>query len=123
VKNTRIIVTHYGGPDALRILVEKCPEPKRGEVRVRVLAAGVSLPDVMAREGIHPETPKVPFTPGWDLVGVVERVGDGVTGVEVGQKKQRLRTGVITHHKQQASENDDAVQHLRNSCLFITLKQ
>ena len=85
VKYTRIIVTHYGGPDALQVLEEECPEPKDGEVRVRVLAAGVSLPDVMAREGVHPETPRVPFTPGWDLVGVVDRLGDGVAGVEPGQ--------------------------------------
>src|SRR6266540_3635451 len=85
VRHTRIIVTHYGGPDALRVVEEKCPEPKVGEVRVRVLAAGVSLPDVMAREGIHPETPRVPFTPGWDLVGVVDRLGDGISGIELGQ--------------------------------------
>jgi NADPH2:quinone reductase len=56
-----------------------------GEVRVKVLAAGVSLPDVMAREGIHPETPRVPYTPGWDLIGVVNRLGDDVSGVEPGQ--------------------------------------
>jgi len=49
---------------------------------VRVLAAGVSLPDIMAREGVHPETPLAPFTPGWDLVGVVDRLGDGVSGIE-----------------------------------------
>jgi NADPH2:quinone reductase len=85
VKRTRIIVTRYGGPDALHVLEEECPEPRRGEVRVRVLAAGVSLPDVMAREGIHPETPRVPFTPGWDLIGVVDRLGDGVSGFEPGQ--------------------------------------
>ena len=85
MKHTRILVSHYGGPDALRVLEEERPEPKNGEVRVRVLAAGVSLPDVMAREGVHPETPPVPFTPGWDLVGVVDRVGDGVSGIEPGQ--------------------------------------
>jgi len=85
MKHARIIVTHYGGPDALRLVEEECPEPKAGEVRVRVLAAGVSLPDVMAREGIHPETPPVPFTPGWDLVGVVDRLGDGVSGIEPGR--------------------------------------
>src|SRR5262245_28690493 len=56
VRHTRIVVTHYGGPDALRVVEEDCCEPKRGEVRVRVLAAGVSLPDLMMREGIHPET-------------------------------------------------------------------
>ncbi len=85
MRNKRVIVTHYGGPDALGVVEEECPEPKDGEVRVRVLAAGVSLPDIMAREGVHPETPRVPFTPGWDLVGVVDRLGDGVSGIEPGQ--------------------------------------
>jgi NADPH:quinone reductase-like Zn-dependent oxidoreductase len=85
VRQTRIIVTHYGGPNALQVIEEECPEPKAGEVRVRVLAAGVSLPDIMMREGIHPETPSLPFTPGWDFVGVVDQVGDGVAGIELGQ--------------------------------------
>ena len=85
LKHTRVIVTHYGGPDTLHVVEEECPEPKHGEVLVRVLAAGVSLPDVMMREGIHPETPRLPFTPGWDLVGVVDQLGDGVVGVERGQ--------------------------------------
>jgi NADPH:quinone reductase len=85
MRHTRVIVTHYGGPDALRVVEEECPEPKDGEVRVRVLAAGVSLPDIMAREGVHPETPPVPFTPGWDLVGVVDRTGTGVPGIQPGQ--------------------------------------
>src|SRR5215467_6866865 len=84
-KYSRIVVTHYGGPEELRVVEEDCPEPKKGEVRVRVLAAGVSLPDVMMREGMHPETPRLPFTPGWDLVGVVDRLGDGVSGIELGQ--------------------------------------
>jgi NADPH2:quinone reductase len=85
VRHTRVIVTHYGGPDALQVLEEECPEPKDGEVRVRVLAAGVSLPDLMMREGVHPETPPLPFTPGWDLVGVVDRLGDRVSGIEPGE--------------------------------------
>ncbi len=85
MRHTRVIVSRYGGPDALRVVEEECPEPRSGEARVRVLAAGVSLPDIMAREGIHPETPPVPFTPGWDLVGVVDRVGAGVSGVQPGQ--------------------------------------
>jgi len=85
MKHTRIIVTHYGGSDTLQMIREECAEPKPGEVRLKVLSAGVSLPDVMAREGIHPETPPVPFTPGWDLVGVVDELGEGVSGVEPGQ--------------------------------------
>jgi NADPH:quinone reductase-like Zn-dependent oxidoreductase len=90
MKNTRIVVTQYGGPDAMQVVEEECPEPKAGEVRVRVLAAGVSLPDVLMREGVHPETPRVPFTPGWDLVGVVDRIGTGVSGVEIGQSVAAL---------------------------------
>src|SRR5215472_6950568 len=82
--HARVIVTHYGGPEELRVVEEECPEPKHGEVRVKVLAAGVSLPDVMMREGLHPETPRLPFTPGWDLIGVVDRLGGGVSGIEPG---------------------------------------
>src|SRR5437764_9010988 len=67
------------------VVEEECPEPKDGEVRVRILAAVVSLPDIRAREGVHPETPPLPFTPGWDLVGVVDRLGDGISGIEPGQ--------------------------------------
>ena len=85
MKHTRIIVTRYGGPDALELLEEECPEPKDDEVRVRVLAAGVSLPDVLMREGVHPETPALPFSPGWDLVGVVDRLGKGVSGITAGR--------------------------------------
>ena len=43
------------------------------------------MPDLMMREGIHPETPPLPFSPGWDLVGTVDRLGDGVSGIEPGQ--------------------------------------
>jgi NADPH2:quinone reductase len=85
MRHTRIVVTRYGGPDALQVVEEDCPVPTRGEVRVKVLAAGVSLPDVMMREGIHPETPRLPFTPGWDLVGEVDQLGEGVTGIQPGE--------------------------------------
>jgi len=62
VKHTRVILTHYGGPDALQVVEEACSEPKGTDVRVKVLAAGISLPDIMARECVHPDTPLVPYT-------------------------------------------------------------
>jgi NADPH2:quinone reductase len=83
--NMRIVVTHYGGPEVITVAEEECPAPMPGEVRVKVLAAGVSLPDVLAREGVHPETPRIPYTPGWDLVGIVDQIGKGVSGFELGQ--------------------------------------
>ena len=81
MRHTRIIVTHYGGPDALQAVEEECPEPKDCEVRVKGLAAGVSLPDLLMREGVHSETPRLPFTPGWDLIGMVDRLGAGISGI------------------------------------------
>ena len=65
---------------------EDLPEPGVGEVRVKVLAAGVSAYDLMhRRSGLLPGTPKVPFTLGLDIVGVVDELGEAVMSVEVGQ--------------------------------------
>ena len=67
MRQTKIVVARYGGPEVITVAEQECLAPMRDEVRVKVLAAGVSLPDVLAREGVHPETPRVPYTPGWDL--------------------------------------------------------
>src|SRR5215470_3731577 len=85
MRQTRDVVTRYGGPEVITVAEQECPAPMPGEVRVKVLAAGVSLPDVLAREGVHPETPRLPYTPGWDLVGIVDQIGEGVSGFELGQ--------------------------------------
>lgn len=86
MSQTRIVVRRYGGPEVITAIEEDIPTPNAGEVRVKVLAAGVGLPDILAREGVHPETPRVPYTPGWDLVGSVDRLGEGVCAFELGQK-------------------------------------
>jgi NADPH:quinone reductase len=85
MRHMRVLVSRYGGPEVITTIEEDVPIPKAGEVRVKVLAAGVSLPDVLAREGVHPETPRVPYTPGWDLVGTVDQMGEGATGFELRQ--------------------------------------
>src|SRR4026207_2248627 len=85
MRHKRVVITHYGGPEVITAIEEDIPTPKASEVRVKVLAAGVSLPDVLAREGVHPETPRVPYTPGWDLVGTGDQKGEGATGLGRGQ--------------------------------------
>lgn len=85
MRHKRVVVSRYGGPEVITLIEEDIPTPRAGEVRVKVLAAGVSLPDVLAREGVHPETPRVPYTPGWDLVGTVDQLGEGVTGFDLCQ--------------------------------------
>ncbi|MCD6494645.1 alcohol dehydrogenase catalytic domain-containing protein [Candidatus Bipolaricaulota bacterium] len=80
MKNHRIVVSRHGGPDVLKVLEEDIPEPQAGEVRVKVLAAGVSAYDLMfRRSGRLPGTPRVPFTLGEDVVGVVDKLGEGVS--------------------------------------------
>jgi NADPH2:quinone reductase len=87
MKNHRIVVPRHGAPDVLQVVEEDLPEPGPGEARVRVLAAGVSAYDLMLRRsGSLPGTPRVPYTPGEDVVGVVDKLGDGVSTIEPGQR-------------------------------------
>ena len=65
MNNTRVVVSRPGGPEVLQVISEELPEPGVGEYRLRILAAGVSYADLLMREGVHPETPSTPFTPGW----------------------------------------------------------
>ncbi|UCC88849.1 MAG: zinc-binding dehydrogenase [Anaerolineales bacterium] len=85
MKYRRIVIPQSGGPEALQVVEADLPEPAPGEVRVKVLSAGVLLADVMWQEGKVPGGPKPPFIPGYDLVGVVDRLGDGVSAPGVGQ--------------------------------------
>ena len=62
------------------------PEPAPGEVLVRVRAAGVNFADVLGRLGLYPDAPKLPYVPGYEVAGVVERVGSGVAGVAEGAR-------------------------------------
>jgi NADPH:quinone reductase-like Zn-dependent oxidoreductase len=65
----------------------KLPEPKPGEVRVKVLVAGAAFTDVLIRKGIYPDVKeKPPFSPGYDMVGVIDKLGEGATHFKVGQR-------------------------------------
>jgi NADPH:quinone reductase len=81
----RIVVNRTGGPDVLEVVEEQLREPGPGQARVRVLAAGVAFADIQMREGIYPDQARVPFTPGYDLLGVVDAVGEGVSSVRPDQ--------------------------------------
>ena len=81
----KIVVSRLGGPDVLQVVEEDIPEPRGDQVRVRILAAGVSYADMLMREGVHPETRRPPFTPGWDLIGMVDKLGDGASSFRAGE--------------------------------------
>ena len=83
----RIIVDRFGGPEVLTVVEGDVPQPGPAEVRVRVLAAGVSFTDAQMRAGTYiAGAPKPPFTPGYELVGVVEKLGPDCTRLRVGDR-------------------------------------
>jgi NADPH:quinone reductase-like Zn-dependent oxidoreductase len=82
----RVVVDHFGGPEVLKVAEADVPRPGPGEVRVRVLAAGVSFTDAQLRAGTYLGVPKPPFTPGYELVGIVEELGPGCSRLREGDR-------------------------------------
>ncbi len=86
MKYHRYVATEKGGPEVLEWQEFEPGPPQHGEVAVKVEASGVLLADVLWQLGITPVGPKPPFTPGYDVVGVVENIGAGVSELEKGQR-------------------------------------
>jgi NADPH:quinone reductase len=87
----RVVIDHFGGLEVLWEVEDDDPRPGPGEVCVRVLAAGVSISDAQQRAGTYLGGPKPPFTPGCELVGVVEQLGPGCSRLPEGD-----RVGALT---------------------------
>lgn len=82
----RVVIDRFGGPEVLQVVEVDDPRPGPGEVRVRVLASGVSFTDAQLRAGTYLGGPKPPFTPGYELVGIVDELGPGCSRVRVGDR-------------------------------------
>src|SRR5580700_6993121 len=72
-----MVVKRYGAPEVFEVREVPDPQPKPGEVVIRVKAVGVNFADLLQRMGIYPGTPKPPFVPGFEVSGVVEKVAEG----------------------------------------------
>ena len=90
----KIVLTGFGGPERLEMRTEDAlPAPEAGEVRVRVLVTSAAFTDVMIRKGMYPDVKeKPPFTPGYDMVGVVDATGPGATRFRPGDRVADLTT-------------------------------
>jgi len=84
----RIIITKFGEPEVMKLIEESAlPEPKKGEVRVKILKASANFTDIMIRKGKYPDVKnKPPFTLGYDMVGVVDKLGEGSSKFRVGER-------------------------------------
>ncbi len=81
-----IVVRQFGGPEVLKLEETAKNPPARGQVLVRIKAAGVNPVDTYIRAGAYARKPELPYTPGTDGAGIVEAVGEGVTRVKTGDR-------------------------------------
>jgi NADPH:quinone reductase-like Zn-dependent oxidoreductase len=80
------VITRHGDADVFEMRESHDPTPSPGEVRVRVRAAGINFADILTRLGIYPDAPQPPVVVGYEVAGVVDAVGAGVTSVHPGER-------------------------------------
>jgi NADPH:quinone reductase-like Zn-dependent oxidoreductase len=81
-----LVQTRNGGYEVLEVQERADPPVGPGEIRVEVKAAGINFADTMARLGLYPDAPKPPCVMGYEIAGLVESVGEGVTSHAIGDR-------------------------------------
>jgi len=79
-------ITRHGGPEVLEVRETPDPIPGPGQVRVRVKAAGLNFAELMARMGLYPDAPRPPAVVGYEVAGIVDAVGTGVSAPAPGDR-------------------------------------
>ena len=82
----QVEITHTGNVDVLQLCERDNPIPNPDEVGLSVKAVGINFADVLARKGLYPDAPKIPFVPGYEVSGVVENVGSGLDESLIGKE-------------------------------------
>ncbi len=82
----QIWISKAGPPEVLQVREAPDPVAEAGQVRLRVKAAGINFADLSARVGLYPDAPKIPCVVGYEVSGVVDQVGAGVTSFKVGDR-------------------------------------
>ena len=80
----QVWITKTGAPEVLQLREAADPTPGADEVRIRVKASGINFADIMARLGLYPDAPKLPAVVGYEVSGVIDAVGKGVTKFKEG---------------------------------------
>jgi len=79
MRNTRVVLTAFGGPEVFKLIEDDICDPGANELRIRILASGVAFADILMRRGLYSGVPALPYSPGYDIVGVVDSCGPSVT--------------------------------------------
>ena len=82
----QIVIPKYGDVSVFRIEEKPDPQPGKDEVLIRVKASGINFADILARQGLYPDAPKLPMVVGYEVSGVIESTGEGVDSDWKGQE-------------------------------------
>ena len=82
----QVWITKAGPPEVLQVREAPDPEAGPGKVRIRVRASGINFADLLARVGLYPDAPKLPCVVGYEVAGVIDQLGSGVTALAVGDR-------------------------------------
>ncbi|MBU2864691.1 medium chain dehydrogenase/reductase family protein [Reinekea forsetii] len=80
-----VVISEKGPPNVLKQIENELREPLENEVRIKIICTGVGFTDVLMRYGHYIFSPKIPFVPGYEIVGIVDKLGEGVTSLSQGQ--------------------------------------
>lgn len=101
----RVVYTRRGGLEAIGIVEEDEPIPGKGQIRIEVHRAGINFADLMMRQGLYGAAPDFPFTPGYEVSGIVSELGQGVTAHAVGDRVVAM-TGFGGYAEQVVTDSD-----------------
>jgi len=82
----QVVIPRHGPPEVFEVREAPDPVPAEGQLRIRVRAAGVNFADILARIGLYPDAPKPPLVVGYEVAGIVDAVGPGVTSAHEGDR-------------------------------------
>ncbi len=86
----QVWIPRKGAPDVLEIRNTADPVPQEGQIRIDVHFAGINFADILARMGLYPDSPKVPCVVGYEVSGVVDAVGKGMSSDMIGREVAAL---------------------------------
>jgi len=131
MKYKSVVITKKGPPEVLKIIEDDLREPQSGETRIKILATGVGRTDIIMRYGYYPFAPRIPFAPGYEIIGVVDAIGKGVSQAAVGDRVAALTVygGYAEYiflneeHLIQASTNLDPAEAVSLILNYVTAYQ
>jgi NADPH2:quinone reductase len=114
-----------GGPETLMLTETETPEPSKKQVRIRIRAAGLNFPDTLIIRDLYQMKPPRPFAPGGEVAGEIDALGEGVTGLAVGDRVLAMAGfgGFATHlciDAARVMKIPDAMPFDEASCLVLT---